>query len=545
MTSVAVNGGTKVLRCAIYTRKSNDEGLEQVFNTLDAQRAACEAYIRSQASEHWVPIAEHFDDGGRSGGTMNRPAVSLLLEAIAHGRVDIVVVYKVDRLTRSLMDFARIVERFDAHKVSFVSVTQAFNTTSSMGRLTLNVLLSFAQFERDVTGERIRDKIAASKARGMWMGGNLPLGYDAIDRKLVIIDSEAELVRHIYARYLALGSVVPLVRELDASGQRTKSWVSKSGKRHGGGRFSCGAIYHILSNRLYRGEIVHKSIVHQGEHAAIIDTALFNAVAAQLQSQRVTRSARKSKAAASPLTGKLFDIAGNPMRPTFSHGRGKRIYRYYVSEALLPVGQVLHTDTASGDRISAIRIERLLAATLSPLLPAGHTHEDIFAAISRIRLQSDHLRIHLARELLIGPDDIAQDILARATDIDLGAISTDGNILLSIPNAAVRRGKTLSADQTVLGEAERSQQLLALLRQSHRVLVKLNASPLAPDQHSKMKVPNNAWSKQRMHIALLAPDIQLCILHGKTPSHVTTELLLNANLPLDWEAQRAALGMGE
>jgi len=213
----------KQLRCAIYTRKSTDEGLEQEFNSLDAQRASCEAYILSQAGEGWALLPQHYDDGGWSGGNMERPALKSLLKAISEGRIDVVVVYKVDRLTRSLMDFARIVEQFDAHGVSFVSVTQAFNTTSSMGRLTLNVLLSFAQFEREVTGERIRDKIAASKARGIWMGGNLPLGYDVKDRKLFIVEEEAELVRHIYSRYQELGSVLPLVKELDAGGQARRT----------------------------------------------------------------------------------------------------------------------------------------------------------------------------------------------------------------------------------------------------------------------------------------------------------------------------------
>ncbi len=297
----------KPLRCAIYTRKSTDEGLEQEFNSLDAQRASCEAFILSQAGEGWSLLPHHFDDGGWSGGNMERPALKSLLKAISEGRIDVVVVYKVDRLTRSLMDFARIVEQFDAHGVSFVSVTQAFNTTSSMGRLTLNVLLSFAQFEREVTGERIRDKIAASKARGIWMGGNLPLGYDVKDRKLFIVEEEAELVRHIYKRYQELGSVLPLVKELDASGHRTKRWTSSKGNVLGGCRFSCGAIYHILGNRIYLGEIVHKGKAHKGEHPAIIDPELFNAVQTKLSANRVKRVKRKEKATASPLTGKLFD----------------------------------------------------------------------------------------------------------------------------------------------------------------------------------------------------------------------------------------------
>jgi site-specific DNA recombinase len=288
---------SKRLRCAIYTRKSTEEGLEQEFNTLDAQRAACEAYIMSQAGEGWLLVSDRYDDGGWSGGNMDRPALKRLLNDILMGRIDVVVVYKVDRLTRSLIDFSRIVESFDTRSVSFVSVTQAFNTTSSMGRLTLNVLLSFAQFERDVTGERIRDKIAASKARGIWMGGNLSLGYDVKDRKLVIVEEEAELVRHIYTRYLELGSVLPLVKELNDAGIHSKSWTARNGNARGGLRFGCGAIYHILSNRLYLGEIVHKGQRHKGEHEAIISPELLDAVARMLANNRVKRSRRKNKSA--------------------------------------------------------------------------------------------------------------------------------------------------------------------------------------------------------------------------------------------------------
>lgn len=303
-------------RCAIYTRKSTEEGLEQQFNTLDAQRESCEAYILSQAGEGWECIPEPYDDGGWSGGNMDRPALKCLLDDIGRGRIDVVVVYKVDRLTRSLMDFARIVERFDGNDVSFVSVTQAFNTTSSMGRLTLNVLLSFAQFEREVTGERIRDKIAASKARGIWMGGNIPLGYDLGDRILLENPDEADMVRYIFQRYLELGSIPKLAKVLAAEGVHSKRWTSRRGITHGGVPLRCGAIAHILNNRIYLGEIVHKGEAHAGEHDAIIDLSLFTAVQAKLDGNRQKRVTRKTRAAASPLTGKLFDQDGQPMRPS-------------------------------------------------------------------------------------------------------------------------------------------------------------------------------------------------------------------------------------
>jgi DNA invertase Pin-like site-specific DNA recombinase len=248
----------RTLRCAIYTRKSTEEGLEQEFNSLHAQREACEAFIRSQRHEGWTVLPEHYDDGGYSGGTMNRPALQQLLADIAAGRIDLLVTYKIDRLTRSLADFAKIVEVFDQKGVSFVSVTQQFNTTTSMGRLTLNVLLSFAQFERELAGERVRDKIAASKKKGMWMGGVPPLGYGVQDRKLVVIPNEAETVRHIFRRYAALGSVRLLQQELDAAGIRSKRWTSAAGRSLGGKPLARGALYLMLQNRIYRGETVHK-----------------------------------------------------------------------------------------------------------------------------------------------------------------------------------------------------------------------------------------------------------------------------------------------
>src|SRR5499433_3830518 len=266
------------IRCAIYTRKSSEEGLEQDFNSLDAQRESCEAFIRSQKHEGWVCLCEMYDDGGISGATIERPALKRLLADIDAGRIDAVVVYKVDRLTRSLGDFAKIVEVFDRRAVSFVSVTQQFNTTTSMGRLTLNMLLSFAQFEREVTGERIRDKIAASKKRGMWMGGLPPLGYDVADRKLLVNNREADTVRHIYRRYAVLGSVAILKDELDRDGIKSKVRIDTYGRRTGGNSLARGALYLMLQNRIYRGEIVHKDKYYPGEHEEIIDAALWDEV---------------------------------------------------------------------------------------------------------------------------------------------------------------------------------------------------------------------------------------------------------------------------
>ena len=335
----------KAVRCAIYTRKSSDEGLEQDFNSLDAQHAACSAYVRSQASEGWEEIDERYDDGGLSGGTLARPALQRLLADIARCRVDIVVVYKVDRLTRSLLDFAKLVEQLDTSGTSFVSVTQSFNTTTSMGRLTLNMLLSFAQFEREVTAERIRDKIAASKARGMWMGGIPPLGYRPDGRSLAIDEYQAELVRLLFAQYARLGTVRALSSWLEGKGIMTPRRVTQSGKAFGGAQFSRGQLYAILRNPVYVGKIAHKGTVHAGKHPPLIDEDNWRAVQDQLtshvQGQRTARAARKAL-----LADKLFDANGKRMIPVHT-SKGSRRYHYYVSEARH------HGDEGEGLRVSA------------------------------------------------------------------------------------------------------------------------------------------------------------------------------------------------
>jgi DNA invertase Pin-like site-specific DNA recombinase len=320
-------------RCAIYTRKSSEEGLQTDFNSLHAQREACEAFIKSQASEGWRLVKTHYDDGGLSGASMERPALQRLLEHIRQGLIEVVVVYKVDRLTRSLADFARMVELFDTHQVSFVAVTQQFNTTTSMGRLTLNVLLSFAQFEREVTGERIRDKIAASKRKGMWMGGVVPIGYELRERRLVINPAEAQVVRLIFRRYLELGSVRLLKDELDRQGVVSKPRSSGNGAPPRGYSFSRGALYVVLRNPLYKGEVRHRGARHLGQHKPIVDPKLWDKVQQQLHEHAARRGLRAVKVEPSPLAGKLFDCSGAGLTP--SHARkGARRYRYYISRGL-------------------------------------------------------------------------------------------------------------------------------------------------------------------------------------------------------------------
>lgn len=531
-------------RCAIYTRKSTEEGLEQQFNSLDAQRESCEAYILSQAGEGWECLPEFYDDGGWSGGNMDRPALKRLLEDIGKGWIDVVVVYKVDRLTRSLMDFSRIVESFDARDVSFVSITQAFNTTSSMGRLTLNVLLSFAQFEREVTGERIRDKIAASKARGIWMGGNIPLGYDLGDRILLENPDEADTVRYIFQRYLDLGSIPRLAQVLASEGVQSKRWTSRRGITHGGVPLRCGAIAHILNNRIYLGEIVHKGKAHAGEHDAIIDQSLFKAVQAKLDGNRQQRVTRKTRAAASPLTGKLFDQEGQPMRPNFGHGRGRKLYRYYVSETLLPNGRIGNTDNMRGDRISAERIERLLLDRLSPLLPTGKASTDIFAAIKRAVIAGDCINITVNGSALLSDGICTTLLLGRVQHhLDHDARIDGNNLTMSIDAQPVRRGKTVHSKAHLLDEAEQRDVLENLVRTAHRKLIGLNVSPLHPDRHAEMQVPSNDWTRSRVVVGLLAPDIQKAFLSGSAPKAFDPELLQSRDISLDWNEQRRLLGM--
>ena len=357
-----------VRRCAVYTRKSSEEGMEQGFNSLHAQREACEAFIRSQKSEGWRLIETGYDDGGLSGGSMDRPALQRLLADIANRLVDTVVVYKVDRLTRSLADFAKMVELFDRHSVSFVAVTQQFNTTTSMGRLTLNILLSFAQFEREVTGERIRDKIAASKRRGMWMGGNLPLGYDVENRQLVINEAEAQTVRYIFRQYAELGTVSALQADLKQQEIVSKVWTSTTGNVRGGVSYSRGALYYLLRNQIYLGRIAHKNESYDGQHVPIIDQALWDQVHNCLSAHRPGQGRAPSMSSQSPLTGLLYDDRGNLMSPSHTKKSNGRRYRYYVSQALL---QNDRARAGTVSRVPAQAIEQLVDTEIRRLWSAS------------------------------------------------------------------------------------------------------------------------------------------------------------------------------
>ena len=558
-------------RCAVYTRKSSEEGLEQSFNSLHAQREACEAYILSQRHEGWSLIPAPYDDGGFSGGTMERPALKSLLADIDAGMVDVVVVYKIDRLTRSLFDFAKIVETLDAHTVSFVSVTQSFNTTTSMGRLTLNVLLSFAQFEREVTGERIRDKFAASKKRGMWMGGNIPLGYDLKDRKLVINRKEAETVTTIFRLYVDLGAVRKVKAEIDRLKLRTKLHTSESGITRGGLPFRIGHLYTILRNHVYRGEIKHKGEVHAGDHEPVIDQALWDKAQAQLASNIAIRRSGKSSKDPSLLAGLLFDGKGNRMTPSHTVKNGKR-YRYYISNHLI-AGTNKSRETKSGEglRIAAQEIEgHVVTAIATFLADAQNVVAELFpddaapdvtkAALHQARLLGESLRVEstpnryeLIRSLIlrIGIDDVSICVdLRRAALLaklglptDAAARDSDTPLQLTMPAELRRLGKEkrlivaahapkTNPDAVLIKAIVRGHQWFEMLKSRKALSI--------TDIANAEKLPRT-YVGSVIPFALLAPDITEAILEGTQPIDLNLDRLINLSLPIDWAEQRSVL----
>jgi len=519
-------------RCALYTRKSSEEGLEQDFNSLDAQREACAAYVKSQASEGWRVTGTSYDDGGYSGGSMERPALRRLLDDIAGGMVDVVVVYKIDRLTRSLADFARMVELFERHDVSFVSVTQAFNTTSSMGRLTLNVLLSFAQFEREVTGERIRDKIAASKAKGMWMGGLPPLGYDLPvpgSRALVVNEAEAETVRTIFATYLELGSGHALQRWLDARGVRSKIHATRSGRTCGGQPFSRGALFHLLRNRIYVGTIVHRGAFHQGMHPAIVDPGLFEAIQAELDAHARRHAGRGNRVARAPLTGRLFDGDGQPMSPAFAYGRGGKLYRYYVS-APLQQGEPRRAGDDAIRRVRADALETLLREVVNRIAPA-HASEDL-NLLARIEIHANSLQLLMPLRHL----PAVRTRLADGEHVETDPVDPS-RLRLAIPIRARFHGGrtaiTAGADPAARPDAT----LVRALRAAHAMVVRDSAgNPMVE------AAPESPYRRRLVRLAFLAPDLQRAILAGRQPPGLSLARLMEGRMPLLWSEQAELLG---
>ena len=500
-------------RCAIYTRKSSEEGLEQEFNSLHAQRDACTAFIRSQVHEGWVALAGAYDDGGFSGGSMDRPGLQKLLADLQSGRIDIIVVYKVDRLTRSLADFARIIEILDRHGASFVSVTQNFNTTSSMGRLTLNVLLSFAQFEREVTGERIRDKFAASKRKGIWMGGPLPLGYRVENRKLLVVPEEAERVRTIYRRYLDVSSINILANDLEAKGIRGKARSFQDGRTQEASPFSRGALYHLLRNRLYLGEITHKGASYPGQHEAIVSKTLWDGVAAKLDASRTDNSDNRRSRSSALLKGRLFDSRGNRMTPGHTKKNGHR-YRYYVSLAHL-AGKADQVGEVS--RIGADVIERTVLSALQTKI--GESPSDLLEAVDRVTLAGRTLTIQFAEK----------EGEARAPRTIPIHIRRVGHQTEVIP------GK----DAHIPVGPRQDQVLIRALLKAHRWRTQLESGDVRTvEALAKAIGLTERYVRQMLPIGFLAPDLSEAIVEGRQPSALTLAKLLSAPIPISWREQR-------
>jgi DNA invertase Pin-like site-specific DNA recombinase len=513
-----VASSIKPVRCAIYTRKSTERGLELEFNSLDAQRDACEAYIKSQASQGWKALPQHYDDPAFSGGNLARPALQQLLKDIDGGRIDVIVAYKIDRLTRSLADFAKLVEAFDAKSISFVAVTQQFNTTTSMGRLTLNVLLSFAQFERELSSERVRDKVAASRRKGKWTGGTVPLGNDAKNKKLVINKVEAETVRYIFKRYLELQSFAKLVEDLDKRGVITKLRNTKATKFNGGIPFGYGSLAYFLKNRVYIGETGHKDKWFPGEQAPIVDRKTFDQVQQLFASKSAGRKVRRT-ASDALLMGKLYDDRGNRMSPSFSTKNGVR-YRFYVSAALL---RGRKAEAGSVARASAAEIETAVLNAVRPDRPNDESHEvhDVLAIVERVIIVRDHLLITTTRS------DACTDLEGIPTEIkvawstkaeDSAAVESDG------PPEATH-------NEALIQPIIRAHVWMHSLREGNYESVENLAD--ANRLHPKVV-------RQALRLAFLSPDAISDILEGRQPAALTLAGIPKL-LPLKWTEHRRLL----
>jgi len=544
-------GSRRALRCAIYTRKSTEEGLEQDFNSLDAQREACAAYILSQRHEGWTLMPDHYDDGGYSGGNMDRPALKMLMAELAAGRVDIIVVYKVDRLTRSLADFAKIVEILDRSSASFVSVTQSFNTTSSMGRLTLNVLLSFAQFEREVTSERIRDKVAASKAKGMWMGGPIPLGYRLGERKLLIDEQEASTVRHIFRRYLELQSATQLVEELDRAGIRSKPRANRFGRDYGSAKISRGALYRLLQNCLYVGEVAYKGQIYPGQHDAIIDRTTFEAAQQMLAQARVERRLGTNAKEPSLLAGLIWDGHGRRLTPTHCSRRNRR-YRYYISQS----DDASVTDAAW--RVSAPDIEGLIIDRLRAMLITAQEQTIASGSLdgAAIGQLNDRVAGMLTRlESLVGQREPLLQLIRRIDilgeklriEADLHPIDTSlGSPLVhEHPIGFVRSGKQVKLIIPPAGTspaANRNPSLLKLVAQAFAARREMEGGGSIEQAAARLGY-GREYVADLIRTSYLSPAIISAIIHGTQPANLTRRQLVRTDrIPLSWSAQERLFG---
>jgi len=532
----------KAVRCAIYTRVSTDQGLDQEFNSLDAQYDASSAYIRSQAHAGWTLIKARYDDGGYSGGSTDRPDLQRLLDDIRARKIDVIVVYKVDRLTRSLADFAKLVELFDAHGVSFVSVTQQFNTTTSMGRLTLNVLLSFAQFEREVTSERIRDKLAASKRKGIWVGGPLPLGYDMKDGKIVVVEEEAAQVRLIFRRYLELSGVNALVRDLRDRNMRTKTRLLTTGGIRGGVPFERGTLFYLLRNRFYIGEVNYKGEILPGEQPPIMERTLFDAVQQKLTDNWTAKISIRN-AGDHFLNGLLFDDAGYPMAPTHATRAGIR-YRYYVSRPCLH-GETKTAKVGSVTRVPAAAVEEIVVKSLNEYLRGQSgaliviDHSAIVEFIDRIEVHKDRLAVQLRPQRTEATTKTADDSEDPADDR-----------LLSIPwqKPPFKRFREIllphgsSRKETRPERPERRLRLVNAIARGRRWLDEIISGTVTDvDQIASRERCSVRHVNMTISLAFLAPKLVRAAVEGRLPRGINIERL--RDLPAEWRRQFEALGL--
>ena len=510
---------TTFRRCAVYTRKSSEEGLEQAFNSLHAQREACEAYIKSQAHEGWRLVKTSYDDGGFSGGSMERPALQRLLEEVAAGRINVVVVYKVDRLTRSLADFARIVETLDGHGASFVSVTQQFNTTTSMGRLTLNVLLSFAQFEREVTGERIRDKVAASKRKGMWMGGTIPLGYDVRERELVVNEAEAATVRDVFDHYIRLGSVAELRVDLQRRGILSKRWTSSTGRTWGGAKFSRGALYWLSRNPVYVGRVAHKGHIYEGRQAAIVKRDQWEQAQALLSEKSASRQRRPIAPGGRPLAGRLFDDRGNAMSPSYATKRNGQRYHYYVSQARLQNDKARVGTIA---RVPAGEIERLVQEAVGTSDNGG-----LDSASELLRQRVERVVVHADRI------EIVKAVTGGMPEGDEG----EGRTIV-VPAKLAHRNRAVVLDD---GRAGPDPVLLKAFCRAHEWRTWLQQGEVLSYKELASKAGVTPGYVQKvLPLAFLAPALTRELLDGRRRLHGGLMARLNRGIPADWDQQFAS-----
>lgn len=543
------------LRCAIYTRKSTDEGLDQDFNSLEAQRESCAAYVMSQTHEGWEALDLRYDDGGFSGGSLERPALRALMADIEKGLIDIVVVYKVDRLTRSLADFAKLVELFDRQKVSFVSVTQAFNTTNSMGRLTLNVLLSFAQFEREVTAERIRDKFRASKEKGMWMGGQPPLGYDIEHRKLVVNQTEVERVRLIFQRYLELGSVLRLMKDLTSRDIRSKRWVTQKGNPRGGTHFTRGALYALLQNPVYVGRIRHKDKIHDGQHEAIIDRATWDAAQDLLARNRHENRTKTNAKAPSLLAGLLVHEDGAPYRPRQTHKNGAHIHYYLHSSGTLPAHEI--DNCVAEELIGLLGRQAELCQIIGTDDPA---QIDLIGA--KAELTSAEIKLHPRRDLVlqmvdkvsVGETQISitvnrpglRDLLTNTQALTRSdPLDTEAPHLITRAFQLKRCGhgrKLIISQHKDRDGSQPDPSLLRTVARAHTWLEDLKTGLNYTEIATRDAIDERLVART-VRLAFLAPDITKTILAGREPRGLTAERLIRIpKLPAAWTEQRSLLG---